>query len=85
MTTLHNTQFLTALIINMKVYIALACVVAAASAYPMFLLEEEPEYVRVPRQVLEPDFAPVRPRIGNRRQGLDQDTAADTPYGHAVS
>ena len=71
----------------MKVFIALACVVAAATALPMFLLEEEPEYVRVPRQVLEPDFAPVRPLrpIGNRRQSLDQDTAADTPYGHAVS
>merc|ERR1719420_2095876 len=72
----------------MKVVLALACVVAGASAYPMFFLEEaDPvEYYpvhRVARQIQEP-----RPFNPNRRAGPpaveDSIPAADTPYGHAA-
>merc|ERR1711902_429823 len=72
--------------VNMKVVLALACVVAGASAYPMFFLEEaDPiEYVPVHRVARQ---APIRedPRpFQNRRQGVeDSIPAADTPYGHA--
>ena len=87
---LHHTQSLTGhQTVNMKVVLALACVVAGASAYPMFFLEEaDPvEYYpvhRVARQIQEP-----RPFNPNRRAGPpaveDSIPAADTPYGHAVS
>merc|ERR1711862_830134 len=85
---LHHTQSLTGhQTVNMKVVLALACVVAGASAYPMFFLEEaDPvEYYtvhRVARQIQEP-----RPFNPNRRAGPpaveDSIPAADTPYGHA--
>ena len=58
----------------MKITLAILGLAAAASAYPMFFLEEEPLY-RVPRQ-LGPDRAPIR-------RGDDLDTAADAAYGAA--
>ena len=59
----------------MKITLAILGLAAAASAYPMFFLEEEPLY-RVPRQ-LGPDRAPIR------RDTDDLQTAADAAYGAA--
>ena len=80
----------------MKVFVALAGLVAVTSAYPMFLLEDTdaayaPIY-RVARQV--PQFAddvqiqPSRFAQAARRriqEEEDLDTAADAAYGAAVS
>ena len=89
---LHHTQSLTGhQTVNMKVVLALACVVAGATAYPMFFLEEaDPvEFIpvhRVARQTRDPIREELRTFSGIRRQGVeDSIPAADTPYGHAVS
>ena len=64
----------------MKITLAILGLAAAASAYPMFLLEEEPVY-RVARQIqLGPDAALRPPRRSNND---DLETAADTAYGGA--
>merc|ERR1711936_799156 len=80
---------------NMKVFVALAGLVAVTSAYPMFLLEDaEAAYApvyRMARQVRPPqmadDFVPgsrfaeaARRRI---QEEEDLDTAADAAYGAA--
>jgi len=87
---LHHTQSLTGhQTVNMKVVLALACVVAGATAYPMFFLEEaDPvEFLpvhRVARQAPLRGEQDPRPFLNNRRQGVeDSIPAADTPYGHA--
>merc|ERR1712179_663566 len=82
---------------NMKVFVALAGLVAVTSAYPMFLLEDaEAAYApvyRMARQVRPPqmadDFVPgsrfaeaARRRI---QEEEDLDTAADAAYGAAPS
>ena len=81
----------------MKVFVALAGLVAVTSAYPMFLLEEaplpyEPVY-RMARQV-GPQFADdvqIQPsrfaQAARRRIQEEEDlvTAADAAYGAAVS
>ena len=59
----------------MKITLALLSLAAAASAYPMFLLEEEPMVYRAPRQM--PDRMPA---LGGRRSD-DLQPAADTAYG----
>ena len=68
----------------MKITLAILGLAAAASAYPMFLLEEEPVYspgARVARQIqLGPDAALRPPRRSNND---DLETAADTAYGGA--
>merc|ERR1712228_457432 len=63
--------------LDMKITLALLGLAAAASAYPMFLLEEEP--YRVARQMDNFPQAPIR------RDSLEADlqTAADTAYGGA--
>ena len=72
----------------MKVLIALACVIAATSALPYILLDDgEPSY-RVRRQLEPQGFK--RPVLKRQDQFVDQyeddlDSAADTPYGAAVS
>ena len=63
----------------MKITLAILGLAAAASAYPMFLLEEEPVY-RVARQ-LGPDA--VGPQRAPERFVNDLATAADTAYGGA--
>merc|ERR1711941_191889 len=77
----HNT---------MKVLFALAGLVAASAAYPMFLLEEEPAYepvYRVARQApqMADDFvAPSRFAQAARRRIQEEEdlvTAADAAYG----
>ena len=82
----------------MKVFVALAGLVAVTSAYPMFLLEDTdaayaPVY-RVARQVSPSQFAddvqiqPSRFAQAARRriqEEEDLDTAADAAYGAAVS
>merc|ERR1711911_81616 len=80
---------------NMKVFVALAGLVAVTSAYPMFLLEDtEAAYApvyRVARQVrpsqMADDFVPgsrfaeaARRRI---QEEEDLETAADAAYGAA--
>ena len=82
----------------MKVFVALAGLVAVTSAYPMFLLEDgaevayEPVY-RMARQApvqMADDFQ-IRPsrfaEAARRRiqEEEDLDTAADAAYGAAVS
>ena len=82
---------------NMKVFVALAGLVAVTSAYPMFLLEDaEAAYApvyRMARQVrpsqMADDFVPgsrfaeaARRRI---QEEEDLETAADAAYGAAVS
>merc|ERR1712147_74602 len=82
---------------NMKVFVALAGLVAVTSAYPMFLLEDtdavyrpaEPVY-RVARQVLQSqdDFQVPASRFAQaaRRRIQEEDdleTAADAAYGAA--
>ena len=80
----------------MKVFVALAGLVAVTSAYPMFLIEEPAEpyapIYRMARQV--PQFAddvqiqPSRFAQAARRriqEEEDLDTAADAAYGAAVS
>ena len=63
----------------MKITLALLSLAAAATAYPMFLLEEEPIVYRVPRQMPQD-----RPFPLGQRRGDDLETAADTaPYGAA--
>merc|ERR1712038_1833246 len=63
---------------TMKITLALLSLAAAATAYPMFLLEEEPLY-RVPRQLPQD-----RPQLGMRRSDqADLQTAADAAYGAA--
>ena len=84
---------------NMKVFVALAGLVAVTSAYPMFLLDNAgaayaPVY-RVPRQIqMADDFQspPAIPRSrfaeAARRRIQEEDdleTAADAAYGAAVS
>ena len=78
----------------MKVLFALAGLVAASAAYPMFLLEEEPAYepvYRVARQApqMADDFvAPSRFAQAARRRIQEEEdlvTAADAAYGAAVS
>ena len=83
----------------MKVFVALAGLVAVTSAYPMFLLEDEAAlpYAPVYRMARQ---APVRMsdnfgrgsesefvQQARRRlaEGDDLDTAADAPYAAAVS
>ena len=72
----------------MKVLITLACVIAATSALPYILLDDgEPSY-RVRRQLEPQGFK--RPVLKRQDQFVDQyeddlDSAADTPYGAAVS
>merc|ERR1719382_1604539 len=62
----------------MKITLALLSLAAAATAYPMFFLEEEPLY-RVPRQ-----HPQDRPQLGMRRsEQADLQTAADAAYGAA--
>ena len=76
----------------MNTLLATLALAATAAAYPMFLLEEDApqlyETYRVARQ-LPPQLADG-PRyggsaVGGRRQDEDLVSAADTPYGHAVS
>merc|ERR1712147_242036 len=79
---------------NMKVFVALAGLVAVTSAYPMFLLEEaplpyEPVY-RVARQVSQfADDVQIQPsRFAQAarmriQEEEDLDTAADAAYGAA--
>ena len=84
---------------NMKVFVALAGLVAVTSAYPMFLLEDAdaayaPVY-RMARQVQMADDFNVPPSIPRSRfaeaarrriqEEEDLDTAADAAYGAAVS
>merc|ERR1719412_2808062 len=63
----------------MKITLALLSLAAAATAYPMFFLEEEPLY-RVPRQ-LPPRQLPQD--IAGGRRSDDLQTAADAAYGAA--
>ena len=60
----------------MKITLALLGLAAAATAYPMFLLEEEPiAYIdRMPRQL-------PQDRPGPLRRADDLQPAADTAYG----
>merc|ERR1711953_1330492 len=58
---------------NMKITLALLGLAAAATAYPMFILEEEP-LVRVARQL-------PQDRPGPLRRADDLQPAADTAYG----
>merc|ERR1711976_805948 len=78
---------------NMKVFVALAGLVAVTSAYPMFLLEDAdaayaPVY-RMARQApqMADDFAIPRSRFAEaarrRIEEEDLDTAADAAYGAA--
>ena len=61
----------------MKITLALLSLAAAATAYPMFFLEEEP--YRAPRQLPQD-----RPQMGMRRSDqADLQTAADAAYGAA--
>ena len=62
---------------TMKITLALLSLAAAASAYPMFLLEEEPMVYRAPRQMPIQDRMPG---LGGRRSD-DLQPAADTAYG----
>merc|ERR1711997_1348744 len=62
---------------TMKITLALLSLAAAASAYPMFLLEEEPVVYRAPRQMPIQDRMPG---LGGRRSD-DLQSAADTAYG----
>merc|ERR1711953_1082266 len=65
---------------TMKITLALLSLAAAATAYPMFFLEEEPLY-RVPRQLPQ-----ERPQLGmgmRRSDQADLQTAADAAYGAA--
>ena len=62
----------------MKITLALLSLAAAASAYPMFLLEEEPLVYRAPRQMPQD-----RPFPLGQRRGDDLETAADAAYGAA--
>merc|ERR1711994_48077 len=63
---------------TMKITLALLSLAAAATAYPMFFLEEESLY-RVPRQLPQD-----RPQLGMRRSDqADLQTAADAAYGAA--
>merc|ERR1712241_510752 len=61
---------------TMKITLALLSLAAAATAYPMFFLEEEP--YRVPRQLPQD-----RPLIAGGRRSDDLQTAADAAYGAA--
>ena len=63
----------------MKITLALLGLAAAATAYPMFLLEEEPLY-RVPRQMPQDRMPGLQ--LGGRRSD-DLETAADAAYGAA--
>merc|ERR1712117_428920 len=66
----------------MKITLALLGLAAAASAYPMFLLEEEPPsevLFRQARQMADFPRAPIR----RDSQEADLQTAADTAYGGA--
>merc|ERR1711936_355038 len=63
---------------TMKITLALLSLAAAATAYPMFLLEEEPIVYRVPRQLPQD-----RPFPMGQRRGDDLETAADAAYGAA--
>merc|ERR1712117_346241 len=80
---------------NMKVFVALAGLVAVTSAYPMFLLDDAdtayaPVY-RMARQVgptqMADDFAIPRSRFAEaarrRIEEEDLETAADAAYGAA--
>ena len=83
----------------MKVFVALAGLVAVTSAYPMFLLEDANAYAYPPEPVyrmarqapqLADDFQiqPSRFAQAARRriqEEEDLDTAADAAYGAAVS
>merc|ERR1712154_584235 len=62
---------------TMKIALALLSLAAAATAYPIFLLEEEPLY-RVPRQLPQDRLNP----LGQRRAD-DLQPAADAAYGAA--
>ena len=68
--------------LDMKITLALLGLAAAASAYPMFLLEEEPSsevLFRQARQMADFPRAPIR----RDSQEADLQTAADTAYGGA--
>merc|ERR1712154_549296 len=82
---------------NMKVFVALAGLVAVTSAYPMFLLDDAdaayaPVY-RIPRQVLPAQMADDFQQVTRSRfaeaarrriqEEDDLDTAADAAYGAA--
>ena len=83
----------------MKVFVALAGLVAVTTAYPMFLLEDGPEVsyqpiYRMARQIAPAQMADdfqIRPsrfaEAARRRiqEEEDLDTAADAAYGAAVS
>merc|ERR1712045_773102 len=81
--------------INMKVFVALAGLVAVTSAYPMFLLEDgaevgyEPVYRmarQAPVQMADDFIRPSRFAEAARRRIQDEedlDTAADAAYGAA--
>ena len=59
----------------MKITLALLGLAAAATAYPMFILEEEPVFpYRMPRQL-------PQDRTGPLRRADDLQPAADTAYG----
>ena len=59
----------------MKITLALLGLAAAATAYPMFFLEEEPVFpYRMPRQL-------PQDRTGPLRRADDLQPAADTAYG----
>ena len=62
----------------MKITLALLSLAAAATAYPMFLLEEEPIVYRAPRQLPQD-----RPSPMGMRRSDDLQTAADAAYGAA--
>merc|ERR1719510_2552496 len=62
---------------TMKITLALLGLAAAATAYPMFILEEEP-LLRVPRQMPQDRLNP----LGQRRAD-DLLPAADAAYGAA--
>merc|ERR1711894_175034 len=80
---------------NMKVFVALAGLVAVTSAYPMFLLEDAPymppaaPLYRMARQAqLADDFQVPRSRFADAarrriQEEEDLDTAADAAYGAA--
>merc|ERR1711881_795299 len=65
---------------TMKVALTLLSLAAAATAYPMFLLEEEPLVYRVPRQMPQDRMPSLQ--LGGRRSD-DLETAADAAYGAA--
>ena len=69
--------------LDMKITLALLGLAAAASAYPMFLLEEEPSSKVLFRQARQMYNFPQAPTIRDRLED-DLQTAADAVYGGAA-